>query len=196
MLATLVALTLLRPATATWTVIVEIGPKPKFTDMVEGEAREALQVAVFDRVSFNLAKSEITAVASPPGNLQGHEDDLGAYTQIGKGVDRVVVIRVDKWSQKNRSANEIFNSPNKSQSQTDVEVKYWSYDPRTNALTPSGKSDLKGTAGSVYFGTTDKSNMMGSPDAKAVEVRNVNRKRMQAIGSATWDALKEYLLAQ
>ncbi len=196
MLATIIALTLLRPAKATWAVIVEIGPRPKFTDMVEGEAREALQTAVFERVSFNLAKSDIEAVASVPGNLQGHEDELRAYSEIGKGVDRVVVIRVDKWSQKNRNANEIFNSPNKSQSQTDVEVKYWSYDPKTNALIPSGKNALKGTAGSVYFGTTDKSNMMGSPAAKAVEVRNVNRKRMQAIGSATWDAVKEYLLAQ
>jgi hypothetical protein len=193
MIAALLALAL--PATTKWAVFIDVPPKPHFVDMTDNEAREALITAVGDRLSFDFNKHNLDCISSPSTRLSGHEDDKSAWQAIAdqSGADHIALIHIEKWTQKNRSAEEITSSPNRGASETKVEIRMWTYDPKTGEISPPGRDKMTGVANSVYFGTTDKSDMQGGPDARALEVKNVNKKRMRAIGDAVFDAIKDRL---
>jgi hypothetical protein len=48
----------------------------------------------------------------------------------------------------------------------------------------------KGTARGSYIGTTDRSELSGTPEAKDAAIRYQAIERAKAIGRAVWDAIK------
>lgn len=190
MLATLaLAVALQAPTTA---VIVQVEGRPQFAEMTRDEARSALVSAVRKVLEDNLTKAKVPVVTAgaEPTNFDRQEFERIAITA---GAQRIVVVRLLKWNQRNRSMEEIGADPNRGGSQTSVEVRFWKYERAMEALTVPDSNALKGSAKGPFFGTTDRSDMSGPPDAKTLEIRNTNRQRMAAIGRATWSAIQPQL---
>ncbi len=177
---------------AHWSLAIDFSSKPRFAEMSAAEAVDGLTGAIRERLASSLGKIEIEIDIVDPKGIRGHEGDSAAWQAFshGSSADRFVLIRLDKWKQKNRSSEEILLSPNRAASKTAVEVRMWTYDPKTTTLIVPGRQVLTGMAGAGFFGTTNRGDMQGSPDARALEIRNNGRKRMQAIAAAVWDALK------
>lgn len=177
-----------------WCLSVDYASKPRFAELSDIEAANELTAAIHDKFADEVGKLKIPVprvdLLDAKG-IHGHEGDQMSWVRFTDrvGGERCFLVRLDKWKQKNYSPEEILNNPNKKQSETTVEVKLWRFDPAFASLFPPGKQDLVGTAFEGYFGTTNRSEMSGSPDAKTLEIQNVDKKRMQAIADAVWDAI-------
>lgn len=102
------------------------------------------------------------------------------------GYSRVVVLRLEKWDQKNLSHSAMLSNPNRPKSEMKLQAKFWFV--ADGAVDPERK--VEGMAGGPYFGTTDRWETSGSPDAKAYNIRLVNKQRVEAIAAAAWEAIK------
>jgi hypothetical protein len=102
------------------------------------------------------------------------------------GYGRAFVLRLEKWDQKNLSHSQMLENPNRPKSETKLQAKLWYV--ADGAVDPERK--VEGQAGGPYFGTTDRWETSGSPDAKNYNIRLVNKQRIDAIAAAAWDAIK------
>lgn len=184
--ATLGLLLFLAPVPAAdVTLLIQTPKAPRFADTTKDEARALLRDSVEKVLQFRMERlgyrvnflPEKLLEAEPAkgnlGNLEGNPD--------------VTVIRILDWSHKNRSNEDIINNPNAPKSETKATFGVW----RIVNGQITGSRQLETKVGGPYFGTTDKKSMQGSPDAKALAIRLVNRQRSETIGAAVWEGIKD-----
>lgn len=157
---------------------VQIPNPPKYPDSTPVESRDLLFAAV---------EKQLTGRLTPIGYEPSLVLDEGPAPKTGstRSSDGYV-IRLEKWNHRNRSYQEILDNPNAPKSETSLELRLW---PVVAGVVDRDQK-LKSKAGGAYFGTTDKSNMSGPPDAKALAIKLVNKQRMEAIALATWEAVR------
>jgi len=142
---------------------VEIKAKLPFAEMSKDAAEELARDRLYRRVADGAVKA-------------GH---------IIAGQGTSLSVRLLKVVQKNRDRRELIDNPGGPMSWTDVEIE---------AVIGGGSPrKLKGRAGGTYFGTTDRYELQGHPDAKTLEIRKMNEERADAIGRAVWAALQPVL---
>jgi len=100
----------------------------------------------------------------------------------GEPAQRTIQLELTRLKQTNRSRRDIMNDPNGGASLTEVTVML--------GLDGGAKMSRKGTARGSYIGTTDRSELSGTPEAKDAAVRYQAIERAKAIGRAVWDAIK------
>lgn len=142
---------------------VTIEPDPRFPEFTKEESRKLLASAIQATVKLQLEKSGATVA-----------DD-------GKST---LVIKLLRFDCRNRSRDEILtnHAGNTSGSETTVELEF--------SFNGAPAKKLKGKAPGSYFGTTDRTDMSGSPQDKVMMIRLVGRQKARAIAAATWNAIK------
>jgi hypothetical protein len=179
----------------------------RFAETTPEQSRIELRETVLHRLRQELEKLEISlasaealeAMAESSGWRPARSQDISekelkkAATSLN--ANRIVVIEIANWDQRNRPASAALNNPNKPGSQTKVEVRLWVWDDAQSRLLVPGTT-LSGEAGANYFGTTLRSELSGTPDAVSRSIRTVNSQRMRAIALATWNAIRTSLTIQ
>lgn len=128
-----------------------------------------------------------------PGNSKDRElDSLLALTH-SLGCDGLIVVVVEKLEQKNRGSRDILSNAGKAASDTKVRVRVWAADARDGTLRSVGKDVIEGVAEGQFFGTTDRSDLGGSPSDKTVMIQLEGKRRTDAYGRAIADAVKKAL---
>lgn len=104
----------------------------------------------------------------------------------------LMVVQVRKIEQRNAKPGEILGNLARPQSATKVEVYAEIFNAETKALATSGTHrPLEATYAGQYFGTTNRDEIHGDPDTRAIVIRNENRKRMEAAAHAVWAAVRD-----
>lgn len=168
-------------------LLIQTPNVPKLVDTAKDEAsamfRTALEGAFTKRLEENGYRPTFVA---PTEGLDRPIRTEEAKKLASLGYARTVVLRLEKWDQKNLSHSQMLENPNRPKSETKLQGKLWFV--ADGAVNPERK--LEGFAGGPYFGTTDRWETSGSPDAKAYNIRLVNKQRLDAIAAAAWDAVK------
>lgn len=160
---------------------------PKLVDTTKEEAQDLFRQGVEATLQKRFEENGYRPTFIPPTDgLDRPIRTEEAKKLAAAGFGRAVVLRIEKWDQKNLSHSQMLANPNRPKSETKVQAKFWFV--ADGAVDPERK--VEGIAGGAYFGTTDKYDMSGSPDAKAYSIRLTNRQRIEAIANAAWDAIK------
>ena len=142
---------------------VEIKAKLPFAELSKDESASLAKDRLYRRVAEGAVKA-------------GH---------IIAGNGAGIVLKLAKVTQKNRDRRELLDNPGGPMSWTDVEIEV--------SVGGGSTRKLKGRSGGTYFGTTDRYELQGHPEAKNLEIRKMNEERADAIGRAVWNALAPVL---
>ncbi|MGV3617990.1 MAG: hypothetical protein ACO1SV_21910 [Fimbriimonas sp.] len=169
------------------TLLIQTPNSPKLPSTTKEEAlgmlRQAVEATFQKRLEENGYRPTFLAATDGYDRPIRKEE---AQRLVADGYPRVAILRIERWDQRNLSHSQMLDNPNRPKSETKVHLKFWF--TADGAVDPERKLD--GFAGGPYFGTTDRWETSGSPDAKAYNIRLANRQRLDAIAAATWDAIK------
>jgi hypothetical protein len=169
------------------TLLIQTPNAPKLPETTKDEAagwlRETLEKTIRARLEENgYAPTFLPAENGLDRPIRREE----AQRLASQGQSRVTVLRLERWDQKNISHADMIANPNRPKSETKVQLRMWFV--ADGAVDPDRK--LEGSAGGAYFGTTDRSELGGSPQAKMASIRLTNQRRLDAIAAATWSAIR------
>lgn len=107
----------------------------------------------------------------------------------------LVVLQLDKVFQKNASESQQLANLAKPASETRVNVTGLIYHVQLEGMQAvTDRQPMIGNFKGPYFGTTNRDEIVGPPDVEIMTIRAENKKRVNAIANAVWDALKEPIL--
>jgi hypothetical protein len=205
-LAASIACAILAPkASFTTAVLVRISGNPKFAGLAKEEAygklRDTVRAVVRKEIiEYGYSPADMDTppeVTNPLAEFESKFDprkakDKANWAKIAKTADvnTILLVDVTGWNIRNTEPGALASNPKLPGSVTRASVKMYWYDDSSGLLTTPTDKPFEGTANGGYFGTSDPSDMQGSPDAKAFEIKNNNRKRMEQIAKATWEAIR------
>ncbi len=152
----------------------ELKASPVFVEQTKNESKELLAQTIRETVRAKIEANDSIVVSA-----------LDATTTA----DAELQITLLNFKQRNRSTQELLGSPNKGGSETTVEVSFTIVQGSDKATYPL----LKGSAAGSYFGTTDRSDMIGAPTSKSTAIKVVNTQRAKALARAVWEAVRPTL---